>query len=403
MSYLRCTRLFALAMAGLLLHQHWYAESSWGEAAEAKSAWQAGQQTELKGAKITLSQPVLVMRDKGYLWFPTLIALADGKLLAKATNYPDTAVKQSTCLASWSADEGLTWSKPIEGIYGDQPVRMANGDELLMPYHLHPEGKELVAEGVLIPRGKQELLPHQVRIAGLPKPVKIQSADLNLAGFWFNGQAVTETSGGFLATIHGYFEGDKRLNLVNLESTNGTDWKFRSIIAPSSCALEGADGPCESATARLKDGRLMCVFRLGAELPLGQVFSSDEGKTWTEPQGMPGPRSVQPALVVLEDGALVLTTGRPGVWCWIDLTGKGESWQSVDLLANHNEFATADAIKVPQSVSQHQTSSYTQVIALSPTRLLVIYDRMPHGWSEPPNETEESNSIWVVQVNFERE
>lgn len=368
----------------------------------AKSAWALGHSTELKGAKVTLSQPVLVMRDPGYLWFPTIIPLADGKLLAMATNYSDTSVKQSTCLASWSADGGQTWSKPIKGIYGDEPVRLANGDELLMPYHLHPDGRDLVAPGVLVPRGKQELPSQDVRISGLPKPVKIQSAELNLAGFWFNGQSVELKDGGYLATIHGYFEGDKRLNLINLESQDGTHWKFRSLIAAADCALEGADGPCESATVRMKDGRLLCVFRLGAEQPLGQAFSSDEGKTWTEPVAMKGPRSVQPALAALKDGTLVLTTGRPGLWAWFDFTGQGESWQPVDLLVNHNEFAPEDHIKIPQSVSLHQTSSYTQIATISPTQLLVIYDRIPHGWSELPAKTDETNSVWVVRVDVER-
>lgn len=368
----------------------------------AKAVWKVGQSTELKGAKVTLSQPVLIMRDPGYLWFPTIIPLADGKLLAMATDYSDTSVKQSTCLASWSADGGLTWGKPLKGIYGDEPVRLANGDELLMPYHLHPDGSELVAPGVLVPKGKQELVSQEVRISGLPKPAKVQSEKLNLAGFWFNGQAVEMKAGGYLGTIHGYFDGDKRLNLVMLESQDGTHWKFRSVIAAADCSLAGADGPCESATVRMKDGRLLCVFRLGAEQPLGQVVSSDEGKTWSEPIAMKGPRSVQPALGAFEDGTLMLTTGRPGVWAWFDFAGQGETWQPVDLLANHNEFVPDDHITIPQSVSQHQSSSYTQLAVISPTQALVIYDRIPHGWNEPPAKTDETNSVWVVRMEIER-
>ena len=44
------------------------------------SAWQTGQETQLTGVKIRLSQPVLVARRKGFLWFPTLTRLTNGKV-----------------------------------------------------------------------------------------------------------------------------------------------------------------------------------------------------------------------------------------------------------------------------------------------------------------------------------
>jgi hypothetical protein len=47
------------------------------------------------------------------------------------------------------------------------------------------------------------------------------------------------------------------------ESADGFAWAIRSVIADENCKLDGNNGPCEGAICRLKDGRLMCVFRLG--------------------------------------------------------------------------------------------------------------------------------------------
>src|SRR5207248_7315732 len=164
-------------------------------------------------------------------------------------------------------------------------------------------------------------------------------------GFVFNGNTVTLKDGTFMATLYGHFKDTKRYSLVAAESKDGVKWKIRTIIADENCKLPGGEGPCEAATCRLKDGRLMCVFRLNSNVPYGQTFSSDEGKTWTEPVSMGKDIfSVQPSLAVLKDGTIVLSGGRPGLWCWINTDGTGKDWQRVDLVANHNHCHAKDAI-----------------------------------------------------------
>src|SRR5262249_26046035 len=100
-----------------------------GETQSAKSAtssWKTTRTIPLKGLKAHLSEPVLVARSKGYLWFPTLVHLGKGKLLAVMSNYADVHTNSSTCLAAWSRDGGLTWSKTQPGLYGDSAVRLKN-------------------------------------------------------------------------------------------------------------------------------------------------------------------------------------------------------------------------------------------------------------------------------------
>ncbi len=58
----------------------------------------------------------------------------------------------------------------------------------------------------------------------------------------------------------------------------------------------------------------MNVFRLQSNVPYGQTFSDDDGRTWSEPIAMKEARSVQPSLAVMRDGSLAMTGGRPGIF-----------------------------------------------------------------------------------------
>src|SRR5262245_56798200 len=62
---------------------------------KSERAWRDVKAHALKGVKVTLSEPVLVARSKGYLWFPTLHRLSDGGLLAVMSDYEDTHVKKA--------------------------------------------------------------------------------------------------------------------------------------------------------------------------------------------------------------------------------------------------------------------------------------------------------------------
>jgi hypothetical protein len=211
-----------------------------------------------------------------------------------------------------------------------------------------------------------------------------------------------EVADGHLAMLYGHFENAKRYSLVAATSADGVAWQIRSIVADENCPLPGGEGPCEQAVCRLKDKRLMCIFRLAANVPFGQTFSADDGRTWTKPQPLAGIAaakdtligSVQPALVALPSGPLVLTGGRPGLWAWLNHDGTGQSWDRLDLLAHHNKCLPEDAIANPAN----GTSAYTELIALDDTHALVIYDRLSRGWNAIPQGSAETNSVWVVRM-----
>ena len=361
------------------------------------AGWVVRRTIALKGMKVSLSQPVLVARRADYLWFPTLTVLSNGELLARMSAYADVHVKTTRTLVCWSGDGGLTWSRLLATRSGGSTLTLPSGDLLLLPYYLRPKGKGVfVAPYEICPKGERRirLVADGVRVGGWPRPDRSPAPHLGIAGFVFNGQTV-RLAGGYLATLYGHFQGAKRYALVAAESADGVNWKIRSAIADEKCKLPGREGPCESAIARLKDGRILCVFRMG-KAPYGRTYSRDEGKTWVEPVAMPGPRSVQPSLAVMKDGTVVLSGGRPGLYLWLNSDGTGNDWQQVDIRKHHNACVDEKILRSDRS------SSYTEVVALDDAHLLYIYDRIPRGWAAIPKGSGETNSVWVVRVTLKR-
>jgi len=357
------------------------------------------------GLSISLSEPVLVARSKGYLWFPTLAKLDDGRLLAVMSSHPDAHTATPTCLTAWSTNGGLTWSPPKTATYGYTKLTLPTGDLLLLPYYLYPVKDGLGAPYQTVAEGERNLrvVKDGVHVTGWPRPVGSLDPALGLGGFVFNGQSVLLKNGSYLATLYGWFERDKLYSLVAAESKDGVRWAVKSVIADTaSCGFKGS-GPSESAVCRLKDGRLMCVFRTDGGLPYGQTWSSDEGRTWEKAVRMDF-GSVQPSLTVLDDGMVVLTGGRPGVFAWLNADGTGRGWHRIDVAANHSTIRPDDSIcDTPLGEKpDRNTSSYTEVVSMGNGHLLVVYDRLPRGWKSIPPDSPDTNSVWVMRITVVR-
>lgn len=373
-------------------------------AADPPPSWRDANTVMVAGYQATLSEPRLVARRKGFLWFPTLYRHGNGELLAGMSNYADEHVLQSTSWLAWSRDGGFSWSEPLDARYGESPLSLPGGETLLLPYYLRYDHDDQLSRAYqVVPRNERSarLVESGVKVTGWPrKPGLLKDhggkPEWQLGAFVFNGQTIRlQDDRTLLATLYGHFAGTKRYSLVAAESTDGVAWRIRSVVADEKCPLAGGEGPCEAATCRLRDGRLMCVFRLASNVPYGQCFSSDDGKTWTAPRAMEGPFSVQPSLAVRADGSVALSGGRPGLFLWLNRAGDGLAWERLDLLAHHNATVPAEPIKSPGN-----TTAYTEVLAWDDSHLLVIYDRVPNGWSALPANSAETNSIWIVRVTL---
>lgn len=373
--------------------------------ADKAATWTDSATVDLDGLRVTLSEPHLVGRRRGYFWFPNLWTMPNGDLLSTISPVPDIHLSGVPYYVLWSRDGGLTWSEPQVSCDGGQTLlHLHAGDSIMLPYDLRPRPDGIGAPHNIIPAGQRvfDYVPTGVVITGMPAPVPLILPGLDVVSYSFNGQTLWLEDGTYLATAYGHFEGDERDSIVAVESTDGANWSVRSIVADASCPVPGRGGPSESAICRLQDGRIMCVFRVESKFPFGQTFSSDEGRSWTPAAAMPGVFSVQPSLAVMADGAIALSGGRPGLYLWLNADGAGLRWQQIDILAHHNSCLPQEPITYSEDLSRQQTTAYTEVVALDEKTLLYIYDRAPNGWRRIPEDMNDTNSVWLVRATVER-
>lgn len=369
------------------------------EQAEGRSSY------ELGSCRVELAKPVLVKRSSSFLWFPSLVKLSNNDVLAKMYIIPDMDLYSFMGSLTWSSDQGRTWSDEQGAVfYGPTGFNDSRGNHIMLPFELYRlsnmEGKGHGAPHNVIPAGKREVRyrSRKATVSGFPYPDESKSPEIGLSGFSLDGQVIDSLEGGYLTTLFGTFVGQRRACNVLAKSSNGLDWEVVSVIAPADCGLPGKDGPTETALLRLKDGRLMCVFRLQSNHPFGQTWSQDEGRTWSEPNRMPEQLfSVEPRALVTAEGAILMVGGRPGIYLWVNKDGCGSSWETIDVRRHHNTVVPDEPIREPQ-----QTTAYTDIIALGGNDYLYIYDRIPCGWNAIPDDSSLTNSVWVVRITVQQ-
>lgn len=408
------------------------------ERSQNSQSWPEGKTYDLKGLRVTLSAPVLVGRSKNAFNFPKIVGLRNGDLIAQVEVTPETwEGEQNEVL--WSSDGGLTWGGEARcPIATSARVLLPSGDFVLLPYRLYPRPEGMGGPYCVIPSGKREVrfMKEGITVTGWPrKPVTSkEQGEHGQASFVFDGQTVTLKDGKYLVTLNGFLEqqGAKngafavwglgvKTSVVAAESEDGLHWKIRSVIADEHWKLAGAEGPNEASLCRLKDGRLLCVFRsYGWGLVYGQTWSSDEGKTWTEPVYSGYAWSVDPRLAVVKDGTVVLSGGRPGVLMWFSSGGTGKEWQLIDLVDHHNTFHPEDPLARYSSApggalyaNSGASTGYTEVATLDDSHVLCVYDRSPlsseaqmRGEMLAPGKTtgladvRDTWSVWAVRATL---
>ena len=208
--------------------------------------------------------------------------------------------------------------------------------------------------------------------------------------------AIIEGPGGeWLATFYYLTERDRRKRLVLIRSTDqGRSWEEYSVIAAMQpggapwplrrLSWVGDDGPDEAALVRLSKDRLYCLFRTGANGYMGEAWSADNGKTWTKPVSS-GFQGVAPHLRLMSNGLLACTYGRPGPVTIMFSSDEGKKWTDVTPIFN--------------GTSTH----YTDLIEVEPGKLLVVYDSTPYGWKLiPSSDTSSKNVIYGTFIEVRR-
>jgi len=321
-------------------------------------------------------------KSPNHLWFPGAHRCPDGTLVVGATTYDDVIVERPSANFYWSTTKGSTWSPPTASPGGLTTtfIDLPSGETLGVPYLLHATAEGMAEPGIILSGATRQAKPgKRIEVTGFPRPV--DNLPHGFSSMNFFGDPVRSASNtAWYAAVYGKYKGDALTSVSLLESADGYRWTFRSVVAPASCTPSSREGPGEPALCRLKDGRLLCIFRQGDNnhwRVYRQTFSSDDGLTWTTPVEMSGPKSVAPVLKVLSDGTVLLFGGREvvgrGLWVWIS-ADQGATWSEWDLQKHHQRYCPG--LKNTQyPVYPLITTCYTGIAVLDNGEFLVTYDR----------------------------
>jgi hypothetical protein len=379
--------------------------------------------------KVRLGEPaVIVVATKPEKWgwyqFPSISRWPDGTLEASWAMLADsiTSYGKAGSGSAISTDGGKTWQsysgklKAVDGLLllnGDRlqvvtpkaiktselhlpsPVGMANENysKVKQPLYRHSELPPEV-QGVCLSRLAKGSTQWVSERAALDDPQALRYSLIDLFPIIWWGDMHNASDGSVIAGIYpGYRlrdDGttDPKDGVFFYRSTDaGHSWKIQGRIPyqPDLAAdAKGAErmGFTEPAYEILADGTFLCILRTTDGLGIGPMYasrSSDLGKTWSKPEVI-APFGVLPKLLKLENGVVVLSSGRPGVQ--LRFTMDGKVW------SDPLELLPIESGKQPDQIS----CGYTSLLATGPDRFLIIYSDFRH-----PNEQKESRKAIKVR------
>ncbi len=375
---------------------------------------------KLEGSLVEIGAPVGVDSAEGHFWFPTLHHIEGEEFLCGMSVAPDVAQGKWPGVLCLSRDRGASWTRVREiPSYRHQTVGIAPRRLLLLPYELWPlspgERRNLKADGTILTCGQDGVVspqPTAVRFLDFPKDL----ADYHEGELFLltNGNILQLNDGRLFTTVYGKFAEDEDLTLrifTVVSEDRGFTWRYLSTVAGPGDVQETQKKPrpSESDTVRLRDGRLMCVYRVGSSLEYRKSYSADEGVTWTKPERMDGVWSVEPQVVRLENGLILLSGGRPGLFLWVCADGEGGAWERINLGEHHNallsdmdlHFSIAFC-EAKGSFDPYQSTSYTDMVPVGPEEVLICYDRLANGWNGAPGPWGEKDAVFCLRVRASR-
>ena len=213
-----------------------------------------------------------------------------------------------------SKDDGETWAPPEGPVIGGMGLLLRDGRAVQLSCwgpEPNAEGAYPVSTAYFTDGGRTaaETVPGLVTLPFRMRPN-------------FHRSLVEMPDGSLLATVYGTQEGHKKYTSALIRTVDGgRNWRFLSVIAQSEEV--GNEGFCEPVIARLANGDLLCAMRVGG--PLYVCRSADEGRTWSQPEAV-ADHGVCPDLLLMANGVLVLSFGRPNVDLLLSPDGTGREW-----------------------------------------------------------------------------
>ena len=368
---------------------------------------------KLKGCRLEVGAPVEVDRHAGHFWFPTLHAVSGEDVLCSITTADDKAQGEWPAVLYRSQDGGRSWKRACDIRYSPAATVLAPGKVLLMPYELWPlapgEKRNLRADGTTLTctaDGSVSAERTPVKLLGFPRDLAdYHESELRIVA---NGNILPLRDGRLFMTVYGTFDGEEKYDVFAMSSDDGgRTWEYVSTVARWQDTPGANEGPDESNTVRLADGRLMCVSRVGGGQEFYKCYSADDAATWSKPERMAGVWSVEPKLVRLDGGVILLSSGREGLFLWVCADGAGRAWERFNLAEHHNAHVADAAMRYAEDFLQAKggnpaySTAYTGILAVGPDEALVCYDRLGNGWAGSPGPWGEKDAVFCVRVKSE--
>jgi len=278
---------------------------------------------------------------------PYLYNVGNGLLLLSVAQGPDAVLEPYGVLKS--TDAGRTWT-PIPGLqyksFAPLPmIRLA--DETILGvsrWAVKYEREEGTYIGMVyrFDREAKGFTMSESLIRKLPAGMGRLTFDRHIFDLG-GGELMVVAYGSAPKTPSPVLAGS-RLAVLLKSNDAGLTWTYFSTIGPRP----------EPAVVRFSPTEMMALLRVNGWMPLQQIWSSDAGRTWTEPRLLEE-GSVDPDLVFMSHGVLACSYGRPGSNLMFSLD-RGQTW-------THH-----------QVISEVRGYNYTAIAEIHPGRLLYLHD-----------------------------
>lgn len=359
-------------------------------------------------SNIELSEPVMVVQAEqeekwGFFQFPNIGKASDGTLIVSWQMREDshkTYGKAGRIYAPMmSKDRGKTWRPQDKSYFA--PIRGYNGLlrdgrllQIITPqskdireyskfpkmvakigrrsyYKIDKLPKEL--QGVYLQYNSEGKSPQTIH-ADLYDPGALRNTIDELMSLVWWGNIIQIADNSLMAGVYPciYQDGRKGVSKSSVSFFRSTDgglsWKVIGRIPCQADGLldkRGEDEFSEPSFEILADSTFFCVMRSGSTSPMYKTFSVDRGKTWTKPIPFT-PNGVNPKVMLLGNGVLVLASGRPGVQLRFSLDGTGQIWtEPIEMLPYDSYIGTNNVLDA--------TCGYANIIAADENSFYIVY------------------------------
>jgi hypothetical protein len=358
---------FLIYMAMALIAIQTYAQNNKSTMGLLASKSRTNRQNQKEVKKITLDScfKIDISNDGKERQFPFVYKFGKN-IFVSYSQHPDAKIASPVDAMMISRDNGKTWPEKIT--HPDFYISsMIEKDGILygIVYFTYPDSstKERMVYWTSGDHGKSWVKHSGIVNASKDKKFKTTK------GIWgsilFHRGMKVMKGGSIQGVMYGQYDGDEKYRVVWAKSNdNCATWQIVSTIASSVPvdSFNHAEGYCEPTFAKTRDGSILCVMRIGSYLPLYQCRSYDNGLTWSKPVVLPGLtgkslESVDPNLVLMKNGILALTYGRPGTRIAFSTDGCGYNW-------NYGAETYEDV-----------TTGYSGIVESKPGRLLLVSDQ----------------------------